>query len=764
MQTINAQTIIAQLLQLATTATEDNICGPVNFVAVRTSERGSVRLRNLRSNIEAFADKVRKNAAAFGGGLVRAPKAARAVAWPAAAVKVVAEMLEDGNTADAAALAIQKCGAMFFSGPRGTFMTWAPQPVEGLPDCLVSVRSTTVNNQYQVIHTATGQKIGDPARSRKTAEQSALTAWAAATDAQRAMVPTMTATYDTAAARADYLASAGVTDASELQPETAPAPKQAKAPAAKAADAGGPAAALQTPMQDAGWVAEVASPDNVIWTKSEQGEEYAAFFNPERREMHVSVWVRAVKTDIASFAVADAKTAAQRANKTVTDDAQSYTTPAAEAIAAAQAAAAIEAATESAAVAAIATTQTEEQAEEVAEVCATAENSSHQAGRAMIGRVAAFAVERGQVIASKSGNWSAVFYNCPTSGRPSLRFMYSEADGRGQDSGTYENGRERMADLQRKAKAADYAAAQRAEYDAIYGDDKQAPAMTPQFERAKAQAFSLSQTLAQGIDPQNLIGLGINYTGDAANPGGEGAIIEIDASSTIARVKVQLEDGREWSTLAHSFNPAPGCRFALNWKMHGQPYLAQLAAAVASRKASKTAKAETQEQAFNDATEQLAAEYPYLNKVSRGGGKEAAQNVRILLKREFKGVKFSVTSDYSSLNIKWTDGPTVAQVNHVVGRFDIGRSDTQSDYFYTEESPWSKLFGGVQYLWTSRTESPELVAAVLAEFLQGRALQATADDYIKCRGVFDWRTGDEYARRKFAEMLHATPATPKAKA
>jgi hypothetical protein len=315
MQTINAQVIIAQLLQLATTATEDNICGPVNFVTVRTSERGSVRLRNLRSNIESFADKVRKNAAAFGGGLVRAPKAARAVVWPAAAVKVVAEMLEDGNTADAAALAIQKCGAMFFAGPRGTFMTWAPQPVEGLPDCLVSVRSTTVNNQYQVIHTATGQKIGDSARSRKAAEQSALTTWAAVlTDAQRAMMPTMTATHDTAAARADYLAAAGVTDASELQPEAAPAPKQAKAPAAKAAT-----------------VAEVVS----------------------------------------------------------------------EAIAAAQAAAAIEAATESAAVAAIASTEAEEQAEEVAEVCATAENSSHQAGRAMIGRVAAFAVERGQVIRSE---------------------------------------------------------------------------------------------------------------------------------------------------------------------------------------------------------------------------------------------------------------------------------------------------------------------------------------------------------------------------
>jgi hypothetical protein len=130
-----------------------------------------------------------------------------------------------------------------------------------------------------------------------------------------------------------------------------------------------------------------------------------------------------------------------------------------------------------------------------------------------------------------------------------------------------------------------------------------------------------------------------------------------------------------------------------------------------------------------------------------------------MLKRSFPGVKFSVTSDYSSLNIKWTDGPTSDQLNDVVGRFDIGRSDTQTDYFYTQESPWSKLFGGVQNLFTSRTESTELVAAVLANFMEGRALHATAEDYIKSQGLFDWRTGDEFTRRRFAEQLHSTPGT-----
>lgn len=352
-----------------------------------------------------------------------------------------------------------------------------------------------------------------------------------------------------------------------------------------------------------------------------------------------------------------------------------------------------------------------------------------------------------------------------------MRFVHSDELGRGQDGGTYESGRERMADLQRMAKAADNDAAARkqaaddaAKLQAQAEDHAQA--MPAQFERAKAQAVSLAQMIEQGIKPADLVGLGINYSGDAANPGGEGAIVSFELTQLSERVTLQLEDGREWVTQAHSFNPGSGCRFAINWKMHGRPYLAQLAAAVASQKAARTAKEETQAQAFASETERLTAEYPYLNRVIHGGGKEAAQNVRIMLKRSFPGVKFGVTSDYSNISIKWTDGPTDAQVSEVVARFDIGRSDTQTDYFYTERTAWSGLFGGVQYLWTSRTESPELVAAVLAQFMDGRALQATADDYIKCQGVFDWRTGDDFTRRQFTKTLRSTPgsAAPKAKA
>ena len=333
MQTINAQTIINELAALALVAFDDSINhGPVNFIKIKTSETGTIKLRNRPSNINEYASKVRKNAAAFGGGLVRSNQKPRtATIWPAAAVKVVAEMLEDGDKAGAALLAIQKCGAMFFMEGSTPFMAWAPQAVEGLPECLASVRSTAAGGKWQVIHLETGRKLGFNCASRKAAEASALDDWTyILSEEQRTKVPAMAKDHSTEDARAQYLAAAGITNPEDLQAEAAPVRKAAKATA-------------PAPVQAAP-VAEVV----------------------------------------------------------------------AETIAAAQAAAVIESATESAAVDAIATTKAEEtQAEEVAEVVAMAEGESHQAGRALIGRAAPAQVECGQVIASKSGNWSAVFFNCP---------------------------------------------------------------------------------------------------------------------------------------------------------------------------------------------------------------------------------------------------------------------------------------------------------------------------------------------------------------
>lgn len=85
-----------------------------------------------------------------------------------------------------------------------------------------------------------------------------------------------------------------------------------------------------------------------------------------------------------------------------------------------------------------------------------------------------------------------------------------------------------------------------------------------------------------------------------------------------------------------------------------------------------------------------------------------------MLKNEFPGIKFRVTSDYSSVHVKWTDGPTSAQVDQALAPFDIGHSDSQSDYFYTTSTRFSDTFGGVQYLFTNRAMSDAAIGASLS--------------------------------------------------
>ena len=133
---------------------------------------------------------------------------------------------------------------------------------------------------------------------------------------------------------------------------------------------------------------------------------------------------------------------------------------------------------------------------------------------------------------------------------------------------------------------------------------------------------------------------------------------------------------------------------------------AERSAAEASRKAQESA-------AQDGEIARMVAEFPDLEECPGHGGVGAAKNIRRVLKRKFQGVKFKVTSDYSSVNVRWIDGPTDAAVCEALAPFDIGLSDSQSDYFYTERTRFSEKFGGVQYLFTRRELSESKVVASL---------------------------------------------------
>ena len=183
----------------------------------------------------------------------------------------------------------------------------------------------------------------------------------------------------------------------------------------------------------------------------------------------------------------------------------------------------------------------------------------------------------------------------------------------------------------------------------------------------------------------------------------------------------------------------------------GLGLLAQEKARNAQREAEEASRKAAESAAQDGEISRMLAEFPDLEECPGHGGVGAAKNIRRVLKRKFQGVKFKVTSDYSSVNVRWVDGPTDAAVCEALAPFDIGHSDSQSDYFYTERTRFSEKFGGVQYLFTRRELSDSAVTAsiraifgtdgpTLAEWQRG-----TAWAQVECKGSYrDAKMWDQY--------------------
>jgi hypothetical protein len=90
------------------------------------------------------------------------------------------------------------------------------------------------------------------------------------------------------------------------------------------------------------------------------------------------------------------------------------------------------------------------------------------------------------------------------------------------------------------------------------------------------------------------------------------------------------------------------------------------------------------------------------------------------LKRAFPGVKFSVkieTRGSSSINIGWTDGPTVAMVEKYTRKYQEGNFNGMEDiYEHNHENQWPGIFGGARYVFENRHESPELILKAAIDY------------------------------------------------
>lgn len=82
-----------------------------------------------------------------------------------------------------------------------------------------------------------------------------------------------------------------------------------------------------------------------------------------------------------------------------------------------------------------------------------------------------------------------------------------------------------------------------------------------------------------------------------------------------------------------------------------------------------------------------------------------AKNVRKDLKHHFKSCKFSVRTSNGSLYIEWTDGPTQKAVDELLKKYKTARFDSYTDYHFTESSAFNDVFGGVDYVFSTRKNS-----------------------------------------------------------
>lgn len=122
-------------------------------------------------------------------------------------------------------------------------------------------------------------------------------------------------------------------------------------------------------------------------------------------------------------------------------------------------------------------------------------------------------------------------------------------------------------------------------------------------------------------------------------------------------------------------------------------------------------------------TERLLKEYSYLTRVTdKYDHKTCGENIRKELKKNFPATKFSVR--YSSFaggdeySISWQDGPTLAQVDALVKKYQDMHPDEYScgDYWDCKPSNFNTLYGGVGYVMTNRTISAEAIAKTRERF------------------------------------------------
>ena len=115
-----------------------------------------------------------------------------------------------------------------------------------------------------------------------------------------------------------------------------------------------------------------------------------------------------------------------------------------------------------------------------------------------------------------------------------------------------------------------------------------------------------------------------------------------------------------------------------------------------------------------------------------------AKHIRQELSTEFPGQKFSVRkTDYSTIWVKWKDGPTREEVEQIAGKHqrNCTRDRWNDDLWDYEDSAFTSVFGGVDYLFFNRETAPENRGISLYTKPEPKQNKTTKTETIEAKGL-----------------------------
>ncbi|AZS26280.1 LPD29 domain-containing protein [Vibrio anguillarum] len=158
---------------------------------------------------------------------------------------------------------------------------------------------------------------------------------------------------------------------------------------------------------------------------------------------------------------------------------------------------------------------------------------------------------------------------------------------------------------------------------------------------------------------------------------------------------------------------------------------------------------------------------------------DVAKNVRLDLKKHFKGVKFSVRCHRCSIVVNWTDGATEKQVKKVVDRYHSAHFNGMEDIQEQNYTAFHSVFGSVDYMRYNRECSETSIKAVIASLCEEKQearelsyqafskgeyhneyFESCAHDSIQRLIRNQWAETDYSPKAKSATKTAVTPPAP----